>query len=207
MHLLIGALAGALFAAGLTLAMSLLSGRKPDWKHVGLAALGGAVAGFVGAATLGAGGMATATLGRQAVAFGLGGAAGGASEQVADNAIEGRPLERGVARATVVGGAAGVVTLGASRATTAAIGRVAPRLAARVAPGTTPDLSKPSLPSLPVRLITAPTPGTGRGWVRSWQDRCEARAARAADAQAPPADEDAPPRTGMTQLLARSAGE
>ena len=168
MHLLIGALAGALFAAVVTVGFSLIQGRKPDWKQVGLAALGGAVAGFVGAATLGVGGLAAATTTRGAVSFALGGAAGGASERVAENAIDGRALHEGVGSATAVGAVAGLATFGVSkgfeRIVPAVVSKV-PALA-RFTPG-----EAPANPSFVRRLWDAPTPGTGGGWVRAWRER------------------------------------
>jgi hypothetical protein len=198
MHLLFGALAGALFAAVVTVGFSLLQGRKPDWKQVGLAALGGAVAGFVGAATLGVGGLATATAGRGAMSFALGGAAGGASERVAENAIDGRALHEGVGSATAVGAVAGLATFGVSkgfeRIVPAVVSKV-PALA-RFTPG-----EAPANPSIIRRLWDAPTPGTGGGWVRAWRERLdhqrEVRAEQLAAAQ-----QDAPRSVGMSRVLA-----
>lgn len=209
MHVLIGALVGAAFAVVVTVGMSLLAGKKPRWKHVALAALGGAVAGAVASATLGAGGLAATTLGRQAVGFGLGGAAGGASERVAENALEGRPLHQGVGRATVVGGASGVVSLGVTRAGGAALSRVLPR---STSPAATSGISR----SLVREVMTAPTPGTGAGFLRGLDARRDALATPAADAapadalatsagdgapaKAPPAPQ-APPSRGAVRAL------
>lgn len=168
MHILIGALVGAVFAVGMTVGMSLLTGRKPVWKHVALAALGGAVSGAIASATLGAGGFAAAGLGRQVVGMGLGGAVGGATERVAENAVEGKPLEEGVVRSTVVGAGAGVVSLGVTRGSGLVLARVAPRAVA-AAPVTASGAR-----GFVARVMAAPTPGTGRGFLRGLEARREA---------------------------------
>ncbi len=167
MHILIGAIVGAVFAVGTTVGMALIMGRKPVWKHVALAALGGAVGGAVASATLGAGGFAAASLGRQVVGMGMGGAMGGASERVAENIVEDRPLHEGVARSTIVGAGTGVVSLGMTRASGAAIARFAPRLAAAPVAATGPR-------GVFTRIMAAPTPGTGRGFLRGLEARREA---------------------------------
>lgn len=168
MHILFGAVVGALFAVAMTVGMSLVMGKKPNWKHVALAALGGAVAGAVASATLGAGSFAAAGIGRQVVGFGLGGAAGGASEQVGENVFDGRPLHEGVGRATVIGGATGVVSLGATHAGSALTSKVLPRVlpgvAARLSAGV--DDVAAVTPSLLRRVMAASTPGTGGGFRR-----------------------------------------
>ncbi len=203
MHLLIGALAGALFAAVVTVGFSLLQGRKPDWKQVGLAALGGAVAGFVGAATLGVGGLAAATTTRGAMSFALGGAAGGASERVAENAIEGRALHEGVGSATAVGAVAGLATFGVSKG----FERIVPAVVAKV-----PALARftpgeaPASPSFIRRLWDAPTPGTGGGWVRAWRERMahqrELREEQARQRELAAAQQEGPRSFGMARALA-----
>jgi hypothetical protein len=205
-HILIGALAGALFAVAVTVGMSLITGRKPTWKQVLLAGLGGAVGGAIGAATLGAGGMAGATIARQAVAFAAGGAGGGASERVADNAIVGRPIGSGVVRATVVGAGTGLVSLGSSKLTSAVLGKVAPNLAARWANGGLAE--RPA--TLPARIIAAPVPGTGSGyisWWDRWTERREAARRKAAQAEPPSAPSPSapsPPSRGMADVLRSS---
>lgn len=172
MHILIGAAVGAVFAVGMTVAMSLLGGRKPVWKHVALAALGGAVSGAVASATLGAGGFAAASLGRQVVGFGLGGAVGGATERVVENAVDGQPLHEGVGRATAIGGATGLISLGVTRATpvvTKALPFRLPRVGAPVV-----DETLGAARPLVNRVLTAPTPGTGSGVRRGLEARREA---------------------------------
>lgn len=175
MHILFGAVVGAVFAVVMTAGIALLQGKKPNWKHVALAALGGAVAGAVASATLGAGSFAAAGLGRQVVGFGLGGAAGGATEQVGENAFEGRPLHENVGTATVVGAATGVASLGATHAGTAITSRVLPRvlpnLTARVTSGVNGVAE--ATPTLLRRVMAAPTPGTGSGIRRGLDDYFE----------------------------------
>lgn len=214
MHILIGALVGAVFAVGMMVGMSLLTGRKPIWKHVALAALGGAVGGAVASATLGAGGFAGAALGRQVVGMGLGGATGGASERVAENLVDGRPVHEGLARSTAVGGVTGVVGLGVTRTNGAVLARLFPNLAASPAVST-------GVRGFIRRAMASPTPGTGRGFLRGLESRREAceRARRADEARqaaddaavdAGAKDEDAPaeeeppahdPTPGLTGVL------
>jgi hypothetical protein len=198
MHVLIGALVGAGFAVLLTVGMSLLAGRRPSWKHVALAALGGAVAGAVASATLGAGGLAGTTLARQAVGFGLGGAAGGAGEQVAENALDGRPLGEGVARSTLVGGGAGLVSLGVTRAGGAVVSRVLPPAPASASPalGTSRSLLR--------TVMTAPTPGSGAGVRRGLEAREEALAAE--EPELPAQELPAPPGLHTTPGLTGALG-
>lgn len=182
MHILVGALVGAVFAIGMTVGMSLLTGKRPVWKHVALAALGGAIGGAVASATLGAGGFAAAGLGRQVVGMGLGGATGGASERVAENVVEDRPLHEGVARSTAVGAATGVVSLGMTRASGAAIARFVPRAA--------PAVTAAGHRGVFARIMAAPTPGTGRGFLRGLESRRETneRARVTADLDLPELD-------------------
>lgn len=212
MHILFGAVVGALFAVAMTAGIALIQGKKPNWKHVALAALGGAVAGAVASATLGAGSFAAAGLGRQVVGFGLGGAAGGATEQVGENAFEGRPLHENLGTATLVGGATGVVSLGATHAGSALTSRVLPRvlpgLTARVTSGV--DGVAKVTPSLLRRAMAAPTPGTGAGVRRGLDDYFEGlrddvrerlrerRERRAALASACPATTTAPAQQAPT---------
>ena len=154
MHVLFGALAGAGFALLAVAAIGLATGKGLSLKSLALAALGGAVAGAITTATLGASSTVGVGVVRQVVSFAAGGAAGGAVERVADNAIEDRPLHDGVVEATAVGGAVGVGSLGASSALRHVGARVFPALS-RGAPTST--LGK---------LLGAATPGTGGGLLR-----------------------------------------
>lgn len=199
MHILIGALVGAAFAVAVTVGMSLVTGRKPNWKHVALAALGGAVSGAIASATLGAGGLATATLGRQAVGFGVGGAVGGASERVAENALEGRHLEDGVVEATAIGGASGLVSLGVTRGGREVATRFFPRTGAGDVTGASRNVWK--------EIMTAPTPGTGSGFLRGMDQRRDALAAEAQATQpaAPPVQQAAPVQAEPPRPAARGA--
>jgi hypothetical protein len=169
MHVLIGALVGAVFAVGLTVVMGLVTGRRPTWKSIGLAALGGAVSGGIASATLGAGGLAGAPMGRQLVGFGLGGAVGGGTERAAENVVEHRPVTKGVATATVIGGASGLVSLGVTRTGSSLLARVRPTsvpttsIRARLLPASL--LGKDTLR----RIVEAPTPGTGSGALQYWR--------------------------------------
>ncbi len=139
MHVLIGALFGAVFAVGATAVVAVVAGKRPTAEQLLLAALGGAVAGGFAAATLGAGGAAAAGIGRQVVGFAGGGAAGGTTEQAGRNVLEGRPVHENLDRAAALGAINGSAALGVTRGTVA-VGRQVfsrvrlPRLAASVAP-------------------------------------------------------------------------
>jgi len=159
MHILIGALVGAAFALALVAGAALLTRKKPTLTQVLLAGLGGAVAGAVCSATLGASGLLGATTARQVVAFGVGGASGGSAEQVADNLVEGRDVGEGVLRSAGVGAATGVVSLGTLRGTRHVLTRVAPALVSTNGGG-----------NLATRLLTAPVPGTGTGLLRALEE-------------------------------------
>lgn len=161
MHILIGAIVGATFAVVLVAGAALITGKKPTLKNLALAALGGAVAGAVTSATLGAGGVVGAGAVKQVVAFSAGGAAGGVSERVADNGLEDRALHDGVVKSAGVGAAAGLISLGTMRGTRHVIGKVSPRLL--MSPGGNMNFG--------MRLLTAPVPGTGAGLVRLHEER------------------------------------
>lgn len=171
MHILIGALVGAAFAVAITVGMSYLAGKKPVLKHVLLAALGGAISGGIASATLGAGGVAGATLTRQAVAFAAGGAAGGGGERIARNAVDRKPLHEDVAISTAVGAGAGLVSLGASRASSAVMHKV-------LGPSAAAASDRLVHPTLLRRIAEAPTPGTGSGFVSFFDDRLKEVMAR-----------------------------
>lgn len=178
MHILIGAVVGAVFAVAVTVGMSLLTGRKPVLKTVLLAALGGAVSGAVASATLGVGGVAAATTGRQVVAFAAGGAVGGGTERAAKNAVEGRPVHEDVLKASLVGGAAGTISLGTTRVSSAVMTKV-------FGPASVNAANAAARPTLLRRAIEAPTPGTGSGLVNFVDDRLENLIARDWIASAP----------------------
>jgi hypothetical protein len=156
MHILFGALAGAAFAMVSVTAFVLIAGKTPTWKAVLLAGLGGAIAGAVTTATLGAGGVASASLGREAVSFALGGASGGGVERAVENVVEGRPIQKGVVKSVGFGAGVGMVSLGAGKALRHVTGKVFPSW-------TDPDAPSSFLS----RLFGSSTPGTGGSWLRS----------------------------------------
>ncbi|HBP22523.1 MAG TPA: hypothetical protein DEA08_32680 [Planctomycetes bacterium] len=156
MHILIGALAGGTFAALAVVAMAVVTRKPVKMEHVLLAALGGAVAGAVTTATLGASTVAGATLARQAGAFALGGAAGGGVEQAADNVMNERPLHEGVVTSTAVGAGVGLVSLGGGKAFESVGKRVLPSVFAAGAPKTAVG-----------EFIGSARPSTGSGLIRS----------------------------------------
>lgn len=112
------------------------------------------MAGAITTATLGASSTVGIGLGRQAVSFAVGGAAGGAAERVADNALEDRDLDDGVLEATAVGGAVGLTSLGTSK--------VLRHVGTRVFP----NLGRGTPTSAVGKLFGASTPGTGGGMLR-----------------------------------------
>lgn len=107
LHVLVGTVVGALGGAAIAAGSDLLAGRRPSWKKVVAGAAGGAVVGAVTSLTFGAGALA-ATAATRTGGMVLAGAGGGATEQLTDNALHGRPLHQGVAKQTVVGGALGL---------------------------------------------------------------------------------------------------
>lgn len=116
-HVLVGAALGAVLGAGVSIGSSLWRRKPIDWKSVGAAALGGAAAGAITSLTFGAGaplaGSAMAKIGGMTLA----GAAGGFTEQSADNLLHERPWSEGVGRSTAegaaIGAAAGVLRVAA----------------------------------------------------------------------------------------------
>ena len=115
-HVLVGAAIGAVLGGGASALTSVLRGKPIDWKSVGAAALGGAAAGAITSLTFGGSllaGSAVAKVGGMTLA----GAAGGFSEQAADNVLHEREWTEGVARSTAegaaIGAAAGVVRVAA----------------------------------------------------------------------------------------------
>jgi hypothetical protein len=96
---------------------------------------------------------------------------------------------------------------GASKGTAALIGRVAPRVSARFVSGDGPA-------SLPARLVTAPTPGTGSGYISWWdrflERRALARLAREATARRARRSldgEQAPPAPGIEDAIRMSQAQ
>jgi len=155
MHVLLAALAGGAFAVLAVSAFALVQGQRPTLKNLLLAGLGGAIAGAVTAATLGASAAAGGVgLTRQAVSFAAGGAAGGATERVADNYVEGRDLDEGVLKSTALGAGVGLASLGATKAVRAVGVRAFPKAFTG-----TPT-------SWFGRLASSYTPGTGGSWLR-----------------------------------------
>ncbi|MGE0712637.1 MAG: hypothetical protein AB7N76_03435 [Planctomycetota bacterium] len=157
MHILAGALAGAAFAVVAVAVVALVTRKPTTAKALLLAALGGAVAGAVTTATLGASSGVAVGLGKEVAAFAMGGAAGGGSERLADNALEGRPLTDHLATSTAVGAGVGLVSLGSGKALRAVGERVFPALT-RMADSGSHSFAK--------KLLGASTPGTGGSWLR-----------------------------------------
>lgn len=157
MHILLGTIVGAGFAAIVVIGLALFRGEAPALRLVLLAALGGGIAGAITTATLGAGSAATAGIGRQVVAFSGGGAGGGTAERVAENLSAERELGDGLATAAGIGGSVGFVSLGASKAIQAGSARYFPRG------------SSDAPESLFERLLTTKTSGTGHGIRRALQ--------------------------------------
>lgn len=108
-HVLVGAAFGAVLGAGVSIGSSLLRGKPIDWKSVGAAALGGAAAGAITSLTFGAGAPLAGTAMAKVGGMTLAGAAGGFTEQSADNLLHEREWSEGVARSTAEGAAVGAV--------------------------------------------------------------------------------------------------
>jgi hypothetical protein len=106
-HILGGAIVGAVVGAVASAATDLVRGKPISWKKVGAAAVGGAAAGAITAATFGAGGAVAATATAKITGLVGAGAAAGATEQVTDNLLHDKPWHEDVARNTAVGAAAG----------------------------------------------------------------------------------------------------
>jgi hypothetical protein len=156
MHILLGTVVGASFAALTVVLFAVARGKTPVAKHVLLAALGGAIAGAVTTATLGAGGTAAAGVGHEVMAFAIGGGSGGAAEQLAENAIEGRALGEGLATSAAFGAGVGVISLGAAKGFQAGATRFVPKSWQSTGPPKT----------LLRKLLAAKTTGTGGSWLR-----------------------------------------
>lgn len=116
LHILVGGLAGAVFGAVIAAAVSKASGKPITWGTMAGGAAAGLVAGALASATLGVAGTVGVSGARGLAAFAAGGAGGSATDQVAHNALEGRPLGDGVTKATAIGAALGGATFGAGRA-------------------------------------------------------------------------------------------
>jgi len=155
-HILLGTIVGASFAALTVVLFAVARGKTPVAKHVLLAALGGAVAGAVTTATLGAGGTAAAGVGHEVVAFAVGGGSGGAAERLAENAMEGRELGEGLATSAAFGAGVGVLSLGAAKGFQAGATRFIPKRWQSTGPPKT----------LLKKLLAAKTTGTGGSWLR-----------------------------------------
>jgi hypothetical protein len=126
MHILIGAIIGALVSVGLTFVASKVIDKPLTWKDVAAAAAAGIIGGAVATATLGIG---AATTIRTVSAFTAGGATGSAAGQVTDNVLHGHEVQEGLVTSTLVGAAIGAGTLGAGKLV-APIARRIPGLAA-----------------------------------------------------------------------------
>lgn len=126
MHLLLGALAGAILSAAITAILAAAQRRRPTLPELLLAAGAGALGGAITAATLGLGGAAAVSTARQVASFSAGGAAASAAERTGRNALEGRPLAEGTASAAALGAAGGVVAPAAGKVVTAVAARVQP---------------------------------------------------------------------------------
>lgn len=156
MHILLGTLVGAGFAALTVVAFAMARGKTPVLQHVLLAALGGAVAGAVTTATLGAGGTTAAGLGHEVVAFAIGGGSGGVAERLGENVMEDRDLGDGVVTSAALGAAVGLVSLGAAKGLQTGLSRYTPKAWQSTGPPTT----------LLRKLLAAKTTGTGGSWLR-----------------------------------------
>ncbi len=233
MHILIGGLVGGAFALVTVAAAAVIMGRRPTLKNAGLAILGGVVAGAITSATLGASSLVGVTATRQVVAFAAGGAAGGAAEQLADNALSARPLQQGVARASGTGAATGLISLGFVKGSHRVLAKVAPGLLARMgsagravrgaagsgggAVGAATAPATGAGGTFASRVLSAPAPGTGGSWVRSFGDgglhlplgvdmgdtRERRQGPAGADAQAEPTTEQAEPTDPIEEADAR----
>jgi len=119
-HIVAGAAIGGTISAGISIGSQLWAGEKVNWKKVGKAALVGAVAGGVGAATMGLGTTAAiGVLGSEVsgsalvaanVAVGAAsGAASGAAGQITSNVLEGEKITQDLGSATTTGAITGGV--------------------------------------------------------------------------------------------------
>lgn len=190
MHVLFGALIGAIMTVGATVVVAAATGKRPTAEQLIMAALGGAVAGGFAAATLGAGGAAAAGMGRQVVAFAGGGAAGATTEQAGRNVLDGRPIHEGLDRAAAFGAVNGTIALGVTR-TTVAVGRQVVRRARlpRMAASITPNLG-----NVVTRAYErSARPLTGRSLREVEREQLEGGEAGAASSDASPAPAAAPP--------------
>ncbi|MBL4848649.1 MAG: hypothetical protein JKY65_24265 [Planctomycetes bacterium] len=183
MHILLGTIVGATFAVLTVVAFTVIRGKTPVLRNVLLAALGGAIAGAVTTATLGAGGMATAGIGREVIAFAIGGGSGGVGERVAENALEGQDLTEGVATAAGLGAAVGVLSLGAAKGIQAGGARLLPKRWTTGPPKS--FLSK---------ILAAKTTGTGSTWLSGARVPGTGRGFRKALENERPADSSLDPR-------------
>lgn len=158
-HVLIGAVGGAVISTVATATVMIVQGRRPTWNDLTVAAIGGALGGAVTAATLGLGSAATVTTTQGLLAFSTGGAVGAGSSQISENIFENRPVQEDVLESTLVGGVAGAVTFGASKVFAPIAQKLAPRAnrvldpikkpLARLLPKRPPQVaSKPPSPGL-----------------------------------------------------------
>lgn len=113
MHILIGAIVGAVVSVALTYLASRVINRPLTWKDVAASAMAGIIGGSIATATLGVG--AAGTL-RTVVAFSAGGATGSAGGQITDNVLHGNAIHKDVGHAVVFGTAIGAGTLGVGKA-------------------------------------------------------------------------------------------
>jgi hypothetical protein len=110
MHIVAGGLVVALLGVGTFLVYSRLTGKPVTAKALVAVAAAGFVAGVVSAATLGAGGAASAGLVKATAVSSLSGAAGRTTFQATTNLQEGQPLQDGLLEASAMGAAQGAVT-------------------------------------------------------------------------------------------------
>lgn len=119
-HIVAGAAIGGTISAGFSIGSQLLAGERVNWKKVGKAALVGAVAGGVGAATMGVGTTAaisalgsevggSALVAANVTVGAVSGAASGAAGQVTSNILEGEKVTQDLGSAAGVGAITGGV--------------------------------------------------------------------------------------------------
>src|SRR3954467_13083427 len=109
MPFLVAALGAAVLSAVAYYVVAKVTGGKPTWKGAAAAFIGGGLGTLValvlaGPAALGAGSVLAVSTARSATAAAAGGAVGGGSEQLTNNAFNGKPLGEGVAKSALISG-------------------------------------------------------------------------------------------------------